>query len=320
MQGIVRRIVLAFGGCALVLASAAPASARARAPSHAHPPAPAEAAAAPPAAPAAQASTGPALWKVSDADTTIYLFGTVHALRKGTVWLDSRIERALAGSDEFVTEVDLRDAKDAKAGILELATLPASANLRTMLPEPDRAAYSSAMTALGLPVEAFDRFKPWYAAMMLSLLPLAREGISAESGVEAVLDSMVPPGRKRSALETVDFQLRLFDTLAPETQFSYLREVSEGVPDINAQLDKMLDRWLHGDADTLATLLNEETSDPVLLDRLLLQRNRHWAKWIESRLKQPGTVFLAVGAGHLAGKGSVQDDLAQDGIATTRVP
>ena len=51
---------------------------------------------------------GPALWKVADADTTIYLFGTVHALPQGKEWFDGRIERAFDASDEMVTEVDLQ--------------------------------------------------------------------------------------------------------------------------------------------------------------------------------------------------------------------
>jgi uncharacterized protein YbaP (TraB family) len=274
-------------------------------------------------APAAQAEArapdGPALWKVADEDTTIYLFGTVHALPPGTIWMNQRIESALASSGEFVTEVDLADARQVKAGMLQLAFLPKGVTLRALLRDKERASFDQAMTGLGLSVEAFDRFKPWYAAMMLSLLPLAKNGFTADAGAETVLEAKLKPGSTRAALESVSYQLQLFDSLPAETQIAYLLEVSEGVPEMNDQLGKMIGQWLKGDADALARLLNEETSDSVLLEKLLLERNRNWAGWITERLKQPGTVFMAVGAGHLAGAGSVQDVLAHRGVASQRV-
>jgi len=104
-----------------------------------------------------------------------------------------------------------------------------------------------------------------------------------------------------------------------ETQLFYLRQVVQGVPDMKAKLDEMIARWLEGDADALARLINEEETDPVLMDRLLTQRNVNWAEWIGQRLDKPGTVFMAVGAGHLAGDESVQSMLTRRGITVTRV-
>jgi uncharacterized protein YbaP (TraB family) len=76
---------------------------------------------------------------------------------------------------------------------------------------------------------------------------------------------------------------------------------------------------MKGDADALAALLNAELDDPVLYQRLLTQRNAHWAGWVEQRLAQPGTVFVAVGAGHLAGADSVQRQLARRGLKVERI-
>ncbi len=77
--------------------------------------------------------------------------------------------------------------------------------------------------------------------------------------------------------------------------------------------------WLAGDADALGELMNEEMDDPALYERLLVNRNRNWVNWIENRLEEPGTVFIAVGAGHLAGEGSVQQILAERGLTAERV-
>ncbi|HEX7930224.1 MAG TPA: TraB/GumN family protein, partial [Sphingomicrobium sp.] len=74
-----------------------------------------------------------------------------------------------------------------------------------------------------------------------------------------------------------------------------------------------------GDADHLAELMNEDESDPEIRKVLITDRNANWAKWLKARLDKPGTVFVAVGAGHLAGPGSVQDQLAAAGVSSTRV-
>ncbi len=81
----------------------------------------------------------------------------------------------------------------------------------------------------------------------------------------------------------------------------------------------MIEAWRIGDAEKLAKLLNAEESDPRMVEVLLTGRNRTWAEWLDVRLDQPGTVFVAVGAGHLAGAGSVQEQLAARGIAATRL-
>lgn len=268
---------------------------------------------------AAAGHPGPALWKVSDADTTVYIFGTVHALPAKVEWMDDIIANALIASDELVTEVDLGEMDRLGPAIAGMATLPEGENLRDMLGAEDRAAYEGAMKQLGLPEGAFDRLEPWYAALMLSTLPLIREGYAPDTGVETVLASHFAAGRRREALETVEYQLGLFDSLPMETQLSYLRQVSDGVPEMKEKLDEMIARWLAGDAVSLARLINDEDSDPLLLDRLLTQRNRTWAHWIGERLDRPGTVFVAVGAGHLAGDESVQVELARQGIAVVRV-
>ena len=156
--------------------------------------------------------------------------------------------------------------------------------------------------------------------MMLSLMPLMQQGYSADSGVEEVLAGKLAPITQRGALETVDFQLGLFDGLPLDSQIAYLREMIAGLPELKPTLDAMVAEWLKGDAEELAKLLQEGETDPVLFEALIAKRNRSWADWVAQRLDQPGTVFVAVGAGHLAGRESVQDDLSAMGIRARRVP
>jgi uncharacterized protein YbaP (TraB family) len=267
---------------------------------------------------AADAYRGPALWQVSDKDTTIYLFGTVHALPKDKQWFAGPVARAYEGSDELVTEISLADAAADAQAIATRALLPEGQTLRDLMTEEDRMQFEEALVSLGLPVEAMDRFEPWYAAMTLALLPVMRAGYDPQTGVEAALTGKAD-GKKRGALETVDQQIALFDGLPQEAQLAFLDQTVESVASASSTLDAMVAQWLEGDADELARMLNEEVDDPVLYKRMLTDRNANWAEWIDTRLQQPGTVFVAVGAGHLAGKDSVQDYLKKRGLKVRRV-
>lgn len=268
--------------------------------------------------PPAGAVPGPALWKVGDADTTIYLFGTVHALPQGKDWYDGRIERAFTASDEMVTEVDLSDQTASAAAMQSAGMLPEGMSLREMMTPENRQQFEAALVGLGLPVEALDRMEPWMATLTMSLLPLLRQGYQTESGVEMSLASRAE-GKQRGALETIAQQIDLFDGMPMDAQLIFLDKTVEAMPEAKVSLDAMVDEWIKGDADALAALLNSELDDPVLYKRLLTQRNANWAGWIEQRLQQPGTVFIAVGAGHLAGADSVQRQLRRRGLKVERV-
>ncbi|MGV3512083.1 MAG: TraB/GumN family protein [Novosphingobium sp.] len=281
-----------------------------------HAEAPAASAAAP--APVAK-QLKPALWKVADADTTIYLFGTIHALPKGLAWLDGPVAQALDGSAELVTEIPEVPAAEQQKSVMAVGLLKGE-TLRSLMNDADRAAYEALLTKMKIPAEAFDPLEPWLAGITIGVMPYAMAGYGAESGVEAVLrKAAVAKGKKLGALETVDFQLGLFDQLPREAQLKFLGEAVRDFDKSFAIIGTMTDEWGSGDPEGLGKLMNENMDDPELADALLYQRNRNWALWIRKRLDQPGTVFIAVGAGHLAGANSVQDVLKQQGVASTRV-
>lgn len=277
-----------------------------------------------PAAPAAatvqaQKQVKPALWKVADADTTIYLFGTIHALPKGLTWLDGPVAQALDGSAELVTEIPEVPAAEQQKSVMAIGLLKGE-TLRSLMSDGDRAAYEALLAKLKIPVEAFDQLEPWLAGITLGVMPYALAGYAQDSGAEAVLrKAAVAKGKKLGALETVDFQLGLFDQLPREAQLKFLGEAVRDFDKSFAIIGTMTDEWGAGDPEGLGKLMNENMDDPELAEMLLYQRNRNWASWIAKRLDQPGTVFIAVGAGHLAGAQSVQDMLKAQGLAATRI-
>lgn len=272
------------------------------------------------ASPAPTAPLKPALWLVSDEDTRIYLFGTIHVLEPGLRWFEGPVASAFESSQALVTEVaDVGDLNAAQT-LLQRALLPAGESLRDKLPPEDRARLEAATAKAGIPIAAIDRFKPWYAAVVLSSLPLIKAGYRLEEGVEMQLAKHARDrGKQQEALETAAFQLGLFESLPEASQFAYLRQVVDGLDSIAAQIATLVGEWGEGDAEGLAAAMNADMSDPVLVEALLTRRNQAWAEWIDNRLDQPGTVFVAVGAGHLAGTESVQTALVSRGIASQRL-
>tara|TARA_B100000678_G_scaffold265510_1_gene249677 strand:+ start:275 stop:1195 length:921 start_codon:yes stop_codon:yes gene_type:complete len=278
--------------------------------------------AAPQAEEAATPQVGkPALWKIADEDTTIYLFGTVHALPEGTQWSQGPIEAALAGADELVTEIPMDAAKDpaAQPMVMGKAMLKDGTTLRERLGEEDRASYEAALGTLGMPVTTFDRFEPWFAGMNMAMIPLMKAGYSMESGVELAVDELAADDAIRTGLETLDQQIDMFDTLPEQSQVSFLMASADNIDQIAPLMKRMTSAWLEGDSDRLAELMNLGLDDERLANALLYNRNAKWAAWVDDRMDRPGTVFIAVGAGHLAGTQSVQDFLSERGFAITRV-
>lgn len=272
-----------------------------------------------PAAPAA-AVVRPALWKVADEDTTIYLFGTIHVLPEQVNWYAGPVAKALDSAQELVTEIPIDDAPQAQDAIVRLASRTDGKSLRDTLSDKERIAYEGALASIGIPAQAFDANDAWFAALMLTLIPLKAAGYATETGID---QQVAAKARARHlanhAFETVEYQIGLFDNLSETTQRAYLAEVIDALPEVRSDVDAMVAAWKAGDADHLAELMNEDESDPEIRKVLITDRNANWAKWLKARLDKPGTVFVAVGAGHLAGPGSVQDQLAAAGISSTRV-
>jgi uncharacterized protein YbaP (TraB family) len=267
------------------------------------------------------ATAKPALWKVSDADTTIWLFGTIHLLDADRSWYDGKVRDAFAKADALVIET-ITPAPDAAAAIvIPRATDSAGRSLRSRLAAPLVARYEARMAAVGLPVDAFDRFEPWFAAFNLSVFEYRRRGLARESGVEAVLTADAQAaGKPVDGLEGFDEQVAMLDGLDDALQ---LRLLEATIDDLDAAQDAVTAivlAWRSGDATKIATLMNDSLADvPGLRAPLLDARNARWADWIARRMAQPGRVFIAVGAGHLGGAASVQADLAARGYKVRRV-
>lgn len=263
----------------------------------------------------------PALWVVRDADTTIYLFGTVHLLRPGLSWFDDGVRKAFDASNELVLELVMPPESQMQALVTELGTTKSGPALPAQLSPATAAKLRGELSKLGMSPNALDRTEPWLAAMTLSVLPLRQLGYDDKDGAEQVLSAAArAAGKPIVGLETAQQQLGYFDRLSMPAQRQLLATTLDDLPGMGSEIDAMVKDWSAGDADALARLLNADLDrTPELKQALLVTRNRNWANWIAARMQRPGTVFVAVGAGHLAGSDSVQAELAKRGLKVERV-
>lgn len=276
------------------------------------------AAAAPPAP-----SPRPALWKIADADTTIYLLGTIHALPAGYQWQDERLRETISRSDRLVIEALLDPDPAANAALLlQLGTSPGLPPLAQRVKPSQRATLAKRIAEAKLPPAMLDRLETWAAALILSASSIAKLGVSQSDGVEEKLKATFAAARKPiEGLETAELQLAIFDTLPEREQRVFLKSVLDEPRDSQAEFARMLAAWARGDEKAIARTFDKEMKGaPELSAALLTRRNTLWTSSVVARLASPGTVLVAVGAGHLAGRDSVRAMLARRGYRVERVP
>lgn len=250
-------------------------------------------------APPAQLGVEPAMFVVRDSDTTIYIFGTFHALDAKTQWFDRQVRNAFESSDELVLE--------------------------TLVPEgPDQ------------PVQFGPGFRPPSVTPSASFLATTRMAISAGqaqgmqvgNGADMVLRRFAElEGKPVEGLETLQSQLEMFNRLPPAPSPARVPVMKAGLPKDASQMQSlsvamadMETAWKRGDQSVFVNMLGQlKAASPATYRMMFTERNARWADWIRARMRTPGTVFVAVGAGHLAGKDSLLVQLAERGIPSQRV-
>ena len=271
----------------------------------------------------ARTSRGPALWQVSDKDTTVYLFGTIHLLPRESKWRTPKLDQALNSSQTLVLET-LIDTSNPQQLAGVMAALGFSSGLPPIVGRIDaakRPQLEAAIAKTKIPRQMFDRMESWAAAFTLLGVQFQTLGVEGEQGVEADLrKSFAASGKQVDQLETNTEQLTFFDRLPESAQRQLLEGAIENPQAMRAQFDDMLKSWLTGDVDAIGETFNRDLqSSPELKAALLTRRNYNWSQWIERRMTQPGTVMVAVGAGHLAGNDSVQRYLQSRGYKVKRL-
>jgi uncharacterized protein YbaP (TraB family) len=269
--------------------------------------------------------TGPALWRVADEDTIVYLFGTVHTLRAETRWETPLVLDALKNADAIYFEADTEDAA-AQNAITETATrlglYSDGRTLREVLDEQAEREVEEAATLLGIELQGFDNFKPWFASTALSNIHLESRGFDSRLGVEKIISSQARNlGKPIRYLETGAYQLGLLASVPESEQIGLLVQTAEQIEDEPDFLDHLIRDWSSGDVEALANSIaaDEAFGSGEIYNLMLRTRNANWSTLITKLMEdEAGTFFIAVGAAHLAGADSLQNLLASNGLVAKR--
>ncbi len=251
--------------------------------------------------PSALPDATPAIWVVNDHDTVIYLFGTFHALDGKTDWFNDEVLTAFTASEELVLETIVPNLGAPAPSPAPFGRVPAFAPV---------AGSASFMSTTKMVMSAGQS-----------------RGMSTDKGADSILRNAAEgTGKPVSGLESFEFQLGMFSRLPPTRTVPAAR----GAPGVARERDQrgavaavltqLQAAWNRGDIESFGPMLDDmRTKSPETYRMLFAERNARWAGWIAERLEQPGTVFVAVGAGHLVGRDSVQFHLGTRGVGSARI-
>jgi uncharacterized protein len=269
----------------------------------------------------------PALWKVTSDNNisqkgTVWLFGTVHLLPPGTDWQTAQLDEAMRAADRLVLEVSGLDDNQAVADIF--AQMAISGGLPKLAMRVDPALHpvlDKLDAAIAGPRAVLDHMESWAAALTLASAMSADLSLSKSAGVEQILTLRFRGDDKPiSGLETVSQQFGYFNNLPERDQRAMLNAVLRSEATNRATFQKLLSAWMDGRADAVLDDAQDGIlASPAIKDALLDQRNRNWAVQIGAMVDRGDSVFVAVGAGHLAGKSGVPERMKAAGYHVVRV-
>ena len=269
----------------------------------------------------------PALWKIKGVHGTVFLFGSVHVMKKNVHWETPKVAEAFKSSGTLFLE--LADTSPAateamKPVITSLGMDPAHP-LSTKITKEDVAALDMELKKIGAPGEsAVDGMQPWLVYLTLSVLPIMEAGYDPSSGVDRTLQvEAQAQGKTVKGFETPEEQIHYIADFPEADQVNLLHQAIQDMPKGLDQINEIMSDWEHGDVEKIAVLEDGEIKAkyPDLYTKLLVNRNRKIAATLTTLLNDPatGTVFVAVGAAHFAGPDSIQKMLAKSGYTAVRV-
>lgn len=270
----------------------------------------------------------PALWSISDADSTVYLFGTVHILPPQLEWRTQALTEAFAASQTLYLEADALSPEaqaEMQALIPQLGMNAQGVTLSSMISDEAKADMAVIAERLGAPPAALmaqlDPLQPWLAGITMAVVQMQAAGYDPQSGVDAALAAdAAAAGMALGYFETAEEQLRFLADSPMDIQIADFEIGVEQMVDDPALLSRLVQAWAAGDMDHIDQLINDDmrAQSPRMYERIIVQRNRNWIPQIEAALAGSDDVFVAVGAGHMPGAQGVIALLEAEGYTVTR--
>lgn len=244
------------------------------------------------------------MWRVERGGTTVYLLGSIHAMKEDSYPLPSIIEQAFAESGVVVFEVDADEIPAAAFQMLSAGTLEGGRTLESVVGPATWAEFSDRMRETGFDPQMCVSMKPWMAALTLTAFEMTSAGYLPSAGIDAYFsDRAKDAGKERMALETVDFQVGLFADLTAQQSLAFLTYTLLDLETLVPELDRLSAYWRDGDVAPIEEYLLDGLEEfPDLFAKLVTVRNRSWLASIEEMLAGDRDAMVVVGAMHLVGE------------------
>jgi len=264
----------------------------------------------------------PALWVIRDADSTIYLLGSIHVMKDGTPWLNSEIQSRFDSAQDAWFEIPDLDNKAAAIPLAQKYMFDPKGTMTDGLTPDEIAQLDTLLKPSGMNTQMLKPMRKWAVTLIITLQQIGALGYQTERGVDVTLMAQARAANKGvHGFETMEQQLQALVPNSQDEELTTVRVMLRDMPTLPQDIRDLFDAWKRGDAEALSHLMIDkmQDEDPNGYRRLIVERNAAWEPQIEQILAGKGTVFITVGAGHLVGPDSVIAMLKQHGITAERV-
>jgi len=259
------------------------------------------------------------LWEVSGngLKQPSYVYGTIHIIDDADYFLPKGTLSAMDASEEIVFEIDMNDMNDMskQMGLLKDVFMKDDLTLADLMSEEDYVLVKGHFEKLGLPIFFFERMKPMFLTVFAStdFDPSGIQSGSMKSYEMEFFEIANKSGKKVSGLESIEYQLNVFDKIPYKDQADMLLESIKAADGGGDQFKEMVDIYKTQNIDAMITMIGSEDAGMSEFEDILVgDRNKNWIPLMEDKMKIQ-TTFFAVGAGHLAGKDGVIHLLKKQG-------
>ena len=267
--------------------------------------------------PATVEAAGPTIWELKGSGGSVLLLGSIHLMRKSDYPLPPAVRTAYDKADRLLMELDIDDLDPivAQGLIVSMGRLDDGRTLRDVMGRRDYNVASDKISAMGMDLEMLATLKPWLVAITVMNMQMMQVGFQPQYGLEQYLSGLArQDGKSIDGLETMEYQLGVFDSLPEKTQSRLLLQTLDEAADMEEQLDVMTSAWRSGDMDTMARELEKSFGEyPDIYDRLVVERNRQWTAKLIDLADSAQDTLVVVGALHLVGRDSVIEMLRSRG-------
>ncbi|MDO9375347.1 MAG: TraB/GumN family protein [Ferruginibacter sp.] len=253
------------------------------------------------------------LWEVTGngLKTASYLFGTFHLMCKDDIHLSEQLKTAMSNSELLYLEMDMDDPSILLGGFMMMNMKEGKKLEDLYSPEDYEKLNVFFKDTLHMPLTMLQRTKPFFLAAMLypKMMPC-----KSVSGVEEELMKIAKQQKKEvKGLETLEFQAAVFDSIPYEEQAKELLKSIDSMSTYKLYFDKMIKVYKAQQLQEIENLFKEsEFGMENHQDILLNKRNKNWVTQLKT-IMSAGSVFTAVGAGHLVGEEGLISLLKKEG-------